>query len=241
MNVDKPKILVVEDNPSQQLIIRSSLEGEYELHLTDTANQALRMLRETAFSLIILDLILPDSNGYELCVEMRRTESAARTPIIMLTSRSSDTDKIMGFSLGADDYLTKPFNPFELRARVQAKMRWLLNDGLSDTMKSGIFEAHLRSQRLFVVNQDEKFELTLTALEFRLLRYFFSHVDHVLSRKQILDSVWGQSAHVVERTVDTHVSKLRRKLSCATDCIQSVHGAGYRYTIPRSSIWKSAA
>ena len=229
----KKKILAVEDAADYQMIVKSTLKDDYELTLATNGKEAYEALERDTYDLILLDIILPDCDGYEICSTVRSKDSTKNTPVIFVTSKESIPDKVMGFSLGADDYITKPFNTLELKARVAAKLRMSEQKGGNSVLTRGDIEINVPSQRVYLQVDEQKDALDMTSTEFRLLLYMAQHVDHVLSREQILDAVWGDSLNVTERTVDTHVSKLRKKLGACGDYIRSVHGSGYRFTVPK--------
>lgn len=232
MKTKAARILVVEDSRASQILVRGILESHYELDFAESATQALEMAKALKYDLILLDLGLPDQDGFQLCAQLRQIDGTSKTPIFMVTGKAKDEDKMLGFQIGADDYIVKPFKAFELKARVHARLKWLDDQKAEDDIiRSGIFEAQLSSQRVYAVSGESKTEISLTALEFKLFKYLLNHPDHVLSRQQILNGVWGNEAYVSERTVDTHISKLRKKLLSFADCLHSVHGAGYRYDV----------
>ena len=236
MMVKKKRLLAVEDAPDYQMIIKSTFKDDYEVTVASDGNQASLALTRQHFDLILLDIILPDSDGYEICSMLRSQEATKNTPIIFVTSRESVPDKVMGFSLGADDYITKPFNILELKARVAAKLRISDIQGQTSVMTRGDLEINVPTQRVYLLGEDTKEGrakemVDTTSTEFRLLLFMMQNTDHVLSRDQILSTVWGDSLNVTERTVDTHVSKLRKKLKNCGDYVKSVHGSGYRFSI----------
>ena len=231
----KKKVLAVEDAADYQMIIRSTLQEDYELTLAASGKETYHALECDSYDLILLDIILPDCDGFEICSSIRSKEATKNTPIIFVTSKESIPDKVMGFSLGADDYITKPFNTLELKARVAAKLRMSEQKGGNSVLVRGDIEINIPSQRISIIQNQKRETIDMTSTEFRLLLYMVQHVDHVLSREQILDAVWGDSLNVTERTVDTHVSKLRKKLEHCSEYIKSVHGSGYRFTVERKS------
>lgn len=233
---EKKKILAVEDSPEYQAIISKTLQEDYEVTLAEDAKSAYAQIDKEGYDLILLDIVLPDSDGYEICSFIRGREEIKNIPIIFVTSKETVPDKIMGFSLGADDYITKPFNALELKARIAAKLRMSESHGQSSVLHRGPIEIHTSTQRVYLKNeQSEKETIDLTTTEFRILHFMAQYVDHVLGRDQILNAVWGQTMNVTERTVDTHVSKLRKKLKEHGDIIKSIHGSGYRMTLPKQN------
>lgn len=229
-----PKILIVEDDASQQLIISKALSANYQLSLVESFNKAAELIETVKdYQLFILDIMLPDGDGFELCAQVRMQEAYEQTPVIFLSSKDEVRSKVLGFSLGADDYIVKPCDPMELRARVESKIK-----------KN---QAKLRSQRsltegqlYFDLDRQSVYEngrsgaegekIDLTPLEFKLLYYLAKNKDIVYSRNQILEEVWGDQTHVLDRSVDTYVASLRKKLGGQSHYIKSVHGVGYKFT-----------
>jgi DNA-binding response OmpR family regulator len=220
------RLLVVEDDDGIVLGLEDDLRLEgYDVTVARDGEQAVRLASEQTFDLIILDLMLPKKDGYQVCREVRR--SGLRTPIIMLTARAQDAEKILGLELGADDYLTKPFNPMELRARVKAVLRRAHGDAVV-TYRFGDVEVDFRrgEARRAGVPAD------LSTIEYRLLKAFVEQRGAVLSRDHLLTAVWGRGVHVTDRAVDNHVVGLRRKIEADPTnptFIVSVRGLGYRF------------
>ena len=220
------RILVVEDEPDIALGLQQDLQLEgYEVKVAGDGERALECAEKSAFDLILLDVMLPGKDGFAVCRELRR--SGARTPIIVLTAKSNEAEKVMGLELGADDYVTKPFSPMELRARIKAVLRRGSGNN-QDLFRFGDFAVDF-----------ERFELRcsgkavdLTPIEFKLLAAFVRNPRAVLSRQQLLDKVWGSDVYVTDRVVDTHIGNLRRKIEANPDkpaFLVSVRGFGYRF------------
>jgi two-component system phosphate regulon response regulator PhoB len=229
------KILVVEDSAEAYHLVHSALGSLYKLDWAKTRKDAARMLEKTVYDLILLDGTLPDGDGFQLCSLLQAHEAWATIPVILLTARTTVMDKVMAFSVGADDFVSKPFEPLELRARIEAKLRRRERQiRASDVIICGDFEIDKRTQRAVINENGGSRELILTPIEFKMLLLFASKPDIVHSRDKILDAVWGSNVHVYARSVDTHVSKLRRKLGSKQDCIVSVHGTGYRMLAPEN-------
>ena len=221
-----PKILVVDDEPNIIELAKLYLEREgYQVEGVANGHDALSRQSTLNPDLIILDLMLPDIGGFEVCRQIR-TES--NVPILMLTARTEDTDKIVGLELGADDYLTKPFNPRELVARVGAILR-RYQTGLkpSDTIEAGKLRIDLSRHEVAVDGQPVK----LRTKEFALLATFAQNLGMVLSREKLLDMVWGFDYYGETRTVDVHVNHLRDKIAGSDINIETVRGTGYKMTI----------
>lgn len=219
-------LLVVEDDAAIQEMLRFSLEDDgMRLHPATTLKQARALLQSRRPDLVLLDWMLPDGSGIELLRHIRQRQ--AELPVIMITARGEEDDRIRGLESGADDYLCKPFSPRELRARIQAVLRRSRKQ--DQPLRQGGIKLDPQSRRV----ECEGRELRLSPTEFRLLHWFMLHPDRVFSREQLLDQVWGTQVFVEERTVDVHIRRLRKALAgCAHDSlIQTVHGHGYRFSL----------
>lgn len=237
----RPKILVVEDEKSHQLIIQKSLTGFYDFVIASSAAEARVHLRAGHFDVFLLDIMLGDGTGFEVLNEIRAYENFRVTPVLLLTVREDIKSKLLGFSMGGDDYIIKPAEPLELRARIDAKLR-KLNEVKTQVSQSLMHLGELvldpERQAVWVAGQGgHNTALDLTPLEFRLLFYMGRNANEPLTREKILSHVWGDSTHVLNRSVDSYVAALRRKLGTYGKCIKSVHGVGYRFVpmAPRKS------
>ena len=221
------KILVVDDEPDLLELVRLSLvQAGFSVDTAEDGGAALRTLQTQKMDLLVLDLMLPDISGTEVCRRVRSDPQTADLPVIMLTARAEEVDRVVGFELGADDYVTKPFSPRELVLRIQA----ILRRGVRAPQQSAVLEhSGLRidaeRHRCFV----DKDEVDLTAKEFDLLVNLMRSRGRVLTRDQLLDLVWGSGIVVTTRTIDTHLKRLREKLGTAGDLIETVRGVGYRF------------
>ena len=219
-------ILIVEDDPTIAMGLEDDLRLDgYEVSVARDGETALTKAREGAIDLVLLDLMLPRKDGYQVCRELR--QAGVRTPIIMVTARTQDAEKILGLELGADDYLTKPFNPMELRARIKAVLR-RLDSRPPATYAFGNVDVDFRRHEV----RRGGVRVGLSAIEFRLLATFIERRGYVLTRDQLLDAVWGQAVHVTDRAVDNHIVSLRRKIEAdpqAPRFVTSVRGVGYRF------------
>jgi DNA-binding response OmpR family regulator len=220
------RLLVVEDDDGIALGLEDDLRLEgYDVVVARDGEQAVRLAVAEPFDLIVLDLMLPKKDGYQVCRELRRGGIAA--PIIMLTARAQDAEKVLGLELGADDYVTKPFNPMELRARIKAVLRRAAGQAAA-VFRFADVEVDLR--RCEVRRAGSLVPLSTT--EFKLLSAFIAQRGAVLSRDRLLDAVWGRDIHVTDRAVDNHVVGLRRKIEAdpaEPKYITSVRGMGYRF------------
>jgi len=219
-------ILVVEDDEGIAMGLEDDLRLDgHEVVVARDGDEGVRRARERAFDLILLDLMLPRKDGYQVCRELRHAGIA--TPIIMLTAKSQDAEKVLGLELGADDYVTKPFNPMELRARIRAVLRRTVGK-LPRVYTTGDLEVDFG--RWEVRRGGALIEMS--SLEFKLLTAFIEQRGRVVSRNQLLDAAWGSDVHVTDRAVDNHVVGLRRKIEpdpAAPSLVVSVRGMGYRF------------
>jgi len=221
-----PNILIVEDEPDIALGLEEDLvRYGHEVEIVGDGEKALLRGREGAWDLIILDLMLPRKDGYEVCQELRI--AGVKTPIIILTAKTHEAEKVLGLELGADDYVTKPFSPRELRARIDAVLRRVSEKSIG-THQFGDCEVDF--DRGEVRRSDTPIDIS--AMEFRLLATFIRCRGRVLSRSQLIDAAWGHDTFVTDRVVDTHVLNLRKKIEPvpAKPCyICSIRGMGYRF------------
>ncbi len=220
------RILVVEDEPSIALGLEDDLKLEgYEVEVARDGETASQRAREQSFDLIILDVMLPHKDGFEVCRELRR--AGLRAPVILLTAKTQESDKVMGLELGADDYVTKPFSPRELRARVKAALRRATGE-VPEIYRFGDVEVDFTRCQLRRAGA----AVETTPIEFKLLATFIRHRQRALSRDRLLDEVWGRETFVTDRVVDTHINNLRKKIEMKPSEPQflvSVRGVGYRF------------
>jgi two-component system phosphate regulon response regulator PhoB len=221
------RILVIEDEEDLQQVLDYNLRQQgHEVLAAVRGGEGLRLARQHRPDLIILDLMLPDIPGTEVCKALKRETTAKGIPILMLTAKGEEIDRVVGFELGADDYVIKPFSVRELMLRIQAVLRRRQQDpGERDILELGALRVDRAAHRVWV----NKREIELTALEFKLLVTLGERRDRVQSRTVLLEDVWGMEADVTTRTVDTHVKRLREKLEEAGRYIETVRGVGYRF------------
>jgi two-component system, OmpR family, phosphate regulon response regulator PhoB len=220
-------ILVVDDEHDIQEVLAYALrDAGYEVVPATHGREALRLARERRPDLVLLDLMLPDVSGTEVCRLLKEDSSTRRVPVVMVTARKDEIDRVVGFELGADDYIVKPFSVRELILRVRAVLRRHESPPApSNAIEFGELRIDRDAHRVWVKSE----EADLTALEFKLLLVLYDRRNRVQSRTTLLDSVWGMDSRISARTVDAHVKRLREKLGAARDYIETVRGVGYRF------------
>ena len=222
----KPYVLVVDDEADLLTLVRYNLERDgFEVGEAVDGEEAMTMIAERRPDLVLLDWMLPRLSGIEVCRRIRRAAETQNLPIIMLSARGEESDRVRGLNYGADDYIVKPFSPSELLARVRAVLRRLRPAFEAETIHYGDVTMDLAEYR--VTRGGDAVRLAPT--EFRLLRHFMEHPGRVFSREQLLDAVWGRDIYLEPRTVDVHVQRLRRTLNAGgrQDIIRTVRAAGY--------------
>lgn len=221
------RVLIVEDEPDLLELVRFNLDqAGFKVEACESGEDALASLRRAPPDLLILDLMLPDVSGEDVCRAVRADPRFAQLPIIMLTAKAEEVDRVVGFELGADDYVTKPFSPRELVLRVRAVLR---RRGEARAVGAPLERGPLRlDPERHRCTVDDR-ELDLTAKEFQLLEALMRRPGRVMTREKLLDEVWGSDIAVTTRTIDTHLKRLREKLGVAADLIETVRGVGYRF------------
>lgn len=222
------RILIIEDEESVLMALEIDLKMEgYHISSAKDGMKGFSMAKEQKHDLIILDIMLPEMNGFEVCKQLR--QAGITTPVLMLTAKSQEIDKVLGLELGADDYVTKPFSPRELRARVNALLRRVRQTRQDmDSYHFGDVDVDFKK---FEIRKGEQ-PIYLTALEFAILHFLIKHRDQVVSRDSILDNVWGDDVYVYPRTIDTHIAHLRKKIENDPEhpeYIIGVRSIGYRF------------
>lgn len=224
------KVAVVEDEAELASLIEYNLiRGGFQVNLMNGAGETLRELEAWQPDLIVLDVMLPGQDGFDLCRQIRQTGKLARTPVIFLTARSDEVDRVLGLEIGGDDYMTKPFSPRELLARIKAHLRRQENGSAPEAaLAMGPFRLDRAARRVF---QGDR-EIELTSTEFKLLEFFLTHPGTAWSREQLLREVWGEQHFVTPRTVDVHIRRLREQIEEKPDdpgYLVTVRGFGYRF------------
>jgi two-component system, OmpR family, phosphate regulon response regulator PhoB len=221
-----PHVLIVEDEASQREILAYNLEAEgFDVSRAETGDDALTIFDETAPDLVVLDWMLPGVSGIEICRQLKRRDASREVPVIMLSARTEETDRVRGLETGADDYVTKPYSVAELMARVRAQLRRTRPAAVGQSLH---YEDLSLDPETYRVHRNGQ-ELKLGPTEFRLLSTLMEKPGRVWSRAQLLDRVWGRDIYVDSRTVDVHVGRLRKALGThgGEDLIRTVRGAGY--------------
>jgi two-component system phosphate regulon response regulator PhoB len=223
-----PRVLVVEDEPSiAELIAVNLRHNGFAPTVVYDGSAAQREVDAVLPDLILLDWMLPGESGASLARQWRKNDRTKSVPIIMLTARSDESDKIQGLDAGADDYITKPFSTQEMLARIRALMRRRAPETIKDSVQVGELTLDAGTYRVSYRSQ----ELKIGPTEFKLLHYLMKHAERVHSRNTLLDKVWGDHVFIEERTVDVHVKRLRESLCEASCMVETVRGAGYRLTV----------
>jgi DNA-binding response OmpR family regulator len=222
----KAKILVVDDEPDAVDLIEFNLkEADYRVATADDGNEALRKARSFAPDLIVLDWMLPELDGLEVCKRLRKDPQTASIPIIMLTAKAAEIDRVLGLEIGADDFLTKPFSPRELLLRIKNQLKHRLGeDPPTAVLQCGGIAVDI-SRHLVTVDGRR---IDLTATEFKLLTTLLQRRGRVQTREQLLKDVWEYDSGIDSRTVDTHMRRLRKKLGRSARCLDTIRGVGYR-------------
>jgi two-component system phosphate regulon response regulator PhoB len=224
----KPKVLVVEDEDALSVLLRYNLESEgYDVETVNRGDEAEIRLKENLPDIVVLDWMLPGLSGIELCRRLRARTETERLPVLMLTARSEEAERVRGLSTGADDYMVKPFSVPEFLARVRALLRRASPEQVSQQLKSGDIELDRERKR---VHRRER-EVHLGPTEFRLLEFLMMSPGRVFTREQLLNAVWGRDVYIDERTVDVHIGRLRKTLTRGkeADPIRTVRGSGYSF------------
>ena len=227
MTTSSPKLLIVEDEADLVRTLDYNFrQAGFEVHTATSGREGLRIAAAKTPDLVLLDLMLPDLQGVEVCRLLKADPKTRTTPVIILTARGEEVDRVVGFEIGADDYVTKPFSVRELVLRVRAVLRRGEPSGRpAEIMKLGQLTIDSEAHRVHVDGR----EILLTALEFRLLRTLVQRRDRVQTRETLLNDVWGLNLNVETRTIDTHIKRHREKLGKAGTLIETVRGVGYRF------------
>lgn len=224
------KILLIEDSQEFQMIIEKIMGFKYRIEYANSLEEARSKIIAENYALILLDVMLPDGMGFDLCRELREHLEFSGTPVIFLTAKTSISDKYTGFSLGAHDYVTKPFDSTELLLRVDSTiLKSQRTRYYSENIVRGPLRLQVQSMSVRVEVDKEEKQIPVTPIEFKLLLKLVQNKDVVLSRQQLLDAVWGQNVYIDDRTVDKHICTIRKKIQPYGDSIKTVSGMGYKF------------
>jgi two-component system phosphate regulon response regulator PhoB len=224
------KVLLIEDLAEYQVIVKGVLGSQFQVTCAEDIATAHALLARDTFDVVILDAVLPDGDGFKLCAELRSNSATSALPVVMLTARGSLSDKVAAFSYGADDYVTKPFEPLELKARIEALVKRQRERGQRQAVVvRGNLRLSTEEYKAYAMEAGKEQELKLTPMEFRLLQFLIKNEHRVVTRADILQGVWGSGVFVVDRVIDKHVSSLRQKLGSLADYIQTVPRLGYQF------------
>ncbi|MDH3325105.1 MAG: phosphate regulon transcriptional regulator PhoB [Gammaproteobacteria bacterium] len=224
------KVLLVEDEFAiRQMLLFVLQDAGFEVIQAENTQEAMVCISENSIDLLILDWMLPGISGVELCSRLKKEAEYKHIPIIMLTAKAEEDDKIQGLNAGADDYLTKPFSPRELIARINAVLRRVSSNKVTEEVLE--YDGLVLNEKSHRVSSNQK-PVNVGPIEFKLLHFFMSHPERVFSRTQLLDNVWGNDVYVEERTVDVHIRRLRKALEADghDHMVQTVRGSGYRFS-----------
>jgi DNA-binding response OmpR family regulator len=226
------RIAIVEDEAELASLIDYNLRRHgYQPHVLTGSKGTLKALEQLRPDMVLLDVMLPEADGFELCKQIRQSTALGRIPVLFLTARSDEVDRVLGLEIGGDDYMTKPFSPRELIARIKAHLRREEMDTEPLALEIGKFRLDGGARRVFLSER----ELTLTSTEFNLLEFFLTHTGRAYSREQLLEAVWGEQRFVTPRTVDVHVRRLREQIEEQPETphyLTTVRGFGYRFEEP---------
>lgn len=216
------QVLLIDDDQLIHSLVKGSIQNEYTLISCYSLAEAEKLLESSEPpSIILIDRMLPDGDGLSICARIRAIERTKSTPIIFLSGKDSEGDKVSGLFAGADDYVTKPFGPLELKARIQARLR-----SIPQKLFIAGLEIDLESQRVLTI--DQRKEIDLTRIEYKMLVTLAQSLNRVFNRNTLLDKVWGANCNISDRVVDTHLSHLRKKIAGTGIIIESLRGEGYR-------------
>lgn len=227
--------LLIDDDTLVQKVVRSCLV-QHDVVCVATLEAARDLLKEPKWDMILLDVELPDGDGLSFLVEIQALVSEREVPVVLLTGRTRAVDKVAGYTMGAEDYITKPLDPLVFKARIESKIR--KRQAQQKQIKKDGFTFSLEKQTVVYDSVSGSMPIDLTTLEFKLLLYMVLRKDHILSREKLIFEVWGDNLNITDRTIDSHISHLRKRLLGSTLTIQSVYGAGYKLTDAQA---KSAA
>lgn len=224
-------VLLVEDSDDSYHLVTRALAPAISVSWARNCAEARSALRVRQWDCILLDVILPDGDGFKIAQEIQQDPKLKRIPLIFLTGQTTLSDRVLGIAIGADDYITKPFEALELKARVENRIRKSVAQiQETESKRLGALEININNQKVYIWENDKRQEVDLTPIEFKLLLQLTRDPQKVISREALMEAVWGENVHIINRSVDTHISKLRKKLGPHSGYIRSVHGTGYQFS-----------
>lgn len=226
----KDKILLVEDSNSERLVISSLIGDLCDLNCVKTLAEADREVKDTRYDLVLLDVMLPDGEGFDFCRRLRESEKFRDLPVIFITGKTDIENRVLGFSLGADDYITKPIEPQEFIARVRSKLQRRRTTEHAATLTKGFFRVDMAAQKIYTQNSSapERY-LDLTPSEFKLLVHFLRYENKIFTREDLRSQIWG-TTHITTHTIDSHISSLRKKMGPFGGHLKSLPRQGYSFS-----------
>lgn len=223
-------ILLIEDSIDSQVLIETAIAGLSKLVKASDLATARQAVQNNKFDLILLDMYLPDGNGMDFFKELQSNANFKKTPVLFLTAKDEVDSKVEAFHLGAEDYITKPFNTKELHARIEMRLKKISkNASEQGFIEHGPLLIDMKKQTVFLKENDTQTELSLTPTEFKLLILFIENQGHIISRDDVIKKIWPDAVHIVERNVDTHISSLRKKVKIVQKNLRSIRNVGYTY------------
>lgn len=225
-----PTVLAIDDSKEIHPFLKTALSQTCSLLLAGSLKEAEEILAKNEIHLILLDVGLPDGSGFDFCTALQSQDATQKIPVIFLTGKVGVGDKVLGLALGAEDYVTKPFDVLELRARVESKLKKFLYYAKEETyFQRGSLKFELSTYSIYLNENSGNQKLNMTPIEFKLLLKLARSPGYVLSREQLIDSVWGDSVYIEDRSVDRHISSIRKKLGTCSSYIRTVPGLGYQF------------
>jgi len=232
------KIFLIDDSEDSQAVIRVALEVEYEFQTASSVSEAKKTLEHFHPDLILLDIGLPDGSGFDVISWLKEHQNLRETPVLFISASDSSNDMVLGYSLGAEDYIVKPIKPVVLKAKMDAKFKQLARIKTEEEFSVG--DVRFSVDRSLCFYGRKHSPVDLTPIEFKMLVFFARQPARVFSRNQIIDAVWGHAVHITDRTIDTHVCNIRNKLVKTMCTIEGVRGVGYRFLVLNNSQKKAA-
>jgi DNA-binding response OmpR family regulator len=228
-------LLCIDDSKEVQIIVKKTFTNSARILPAESLSEAQTQLKNNQVDLILLDLSLPDGDGFEFFNKLNLDESLSKIPVIILTSKNQIQDKVMGFHLGAEDFIVKPFDPSELKVRVEARVkRHLLFKEHDSIMQVGNLVINHLEQSVNIKENDSPEDITLTTTEFKILSYLAKHKDQVMSREQIISSAWKHGFNISDRTIDSHISRIRKKIATSNHNIIAIQSVGYKFSVVKN-------